>query len=158
MTQLTISVDGQLVRQGLQDLGAEIPQIGRRQVWAAADRIVRRMQAYPVTRTPEPVANHPTLGKIYLVTAKGHPYIRTGLLGASWRIISLANGYTVENTAERRGRPYSKYVVGDAYGRAQAWMHKGRWQVFRQVAQEEVAKLPPDVLEEIRIAGKRAHL
>ena len=152
--RLTIRVDGELVRKGLEDLNAEIPQIGRQQIRAIANRIVRRMQIYP----PEPahrtrVEDHPTLGTIYTRTG------RTGLLFRSWKIYEVqSKGYTIENSASRRGKEYSKYVVGNAYGLMQAWMHKRRWQLFRDVVEEELQRLPSAIEDRIVLVARRKNL
>lgn len=135
--QLSIRVNGELVRKGLQDLGAEIPKIGRQQIRFTSERIVRRMQAYPSERP-------------------GQKYRRTGRLFRSWKIDKSEDRYTIENTARgKRGRNYSHYVVGDAYGTGQAWMHRGRWVLFRNVVDAELQKLPEDVQEKILMAARR---
>lgn len=137
--QLTIKVNGNLVRKGLQDLTAEIPKIGRQQIRTVMNRIVRRMQEYPSERL-------------------GQRYRRTGRLFASWKIEEVQSGYTVANTAARKGRAYAQYVVGDAYGTSQAWMHKGRWQVMRDVVEQEVEKLPQEIENEIYMVARRVGL
>ena len=136
--QLSIRIDGELVRKGLQDLSADIPKVGRQQIRFTTERIVRRMQVYPSERP-------------------GQKYVRTGRLFSHWKIDSDGKTkYTIENNArKRKGRRYGHYVVGDAYGSSQAWMHRGRWQLFRNVVDQEVAKLPEDVQEEILLAARR---
>lgn len=135
MTQLSISVQGaDLVRQGLQDLAAEIPRIGRLQIYQTSQAIVRRMKAYP----PPPAMS---------------TYIRTGTLGAGWMITSNTNGYTIRNDTL-----YTKWVVGNAYGLEQAWMHQGRWQLLRDVTEEETAKLPKEIDDQITMVARRVGL
>lgn len=152
MPQITIKTNAPLVRQGLEDLAKEIPLIGRRRLRTATERIKRRMQAYPEERAGQSVASsHPVLGTIF----RAARYRRTGNLGRSWTIESRDKGYTIKNNASRKGREYAKYVVGDAAGDGQAWMHVGRWQLFRTVTDEEVAKLPPEILNDISVAGRR---
>jgi hypothetical protein len=137
--QLSIKVKGELVRKGLQDLAAEIPKIGRQQIRTMLNRVARRMQEYPGERP-------------------GQTYKRTGRLFYSWKIEEIQNGYTISNTAARKGRAYAGYVVGDAYGTQQAWMHKGRWLVTRDVVEEEVTKLPPAIEDEITMVARRSGL
>jgi len=137
--RLSITVDGALVRQGLEDLAAEIPLIGRRRIRTIMNRIVRRMQEYPNERS-------------------GQKYRRTGRLFYSWKIEEIQAGYAIENTAAVRGKRYGKYVVGDPYGTSQAWMHKGRWLVFRDVAEEELEKLPDEIEQEIKMVTRRVGL
>ena len=128
MTQLSILTNNgtQVVRMGMQNLTAEIPQVGRLQIYRTSQRIVSRMKIYPPERM-------------------GQKYIRTYNLQRSWEIISRSNGYTIRNNASFGGKTYAKYPVGNAYGLEQAWMHTGRWQKFRDVNDEEVSKLPPEL-------------
>ena len=138
MTQLSMTVqNAEIVRKGLQDLGAEIPKIGRLQIYQTAQAIVRRMRVYPPERPNQ-------------------TYIRTGRLGAGWGVRQSNGamaGYTVYNSV-----PYTKYVVGNAYGLEQAWMHEGRWNLLRDVQEEEVQKLPPEIEKEISMVARRVGL
>jgi hypothetical protein len=135
MTQLTINVTGaELVRKGLQDLSAEIPKIGKMQIYRTAQAIVRTMKVYP----PPPAASR---------------YVRTGMLGGGWGIVAQTNGYTLKNDT-----PYTKYVVGNAYGIEQAWMHVGRWQKLRDVTEDETGKLPAEIEKEIVLVARRLGL
>ncbi len=135
MTQLSIQVIGaEIVRKGLQDLSAEIPKIGREQIYRTEQAMVRRLKTYP----PPPAAS---------------TYVRTGTLGGGWTITSNTNGYTLRNNT-----PYTKYVHGNAYGLEQAWMHQGRWELLRDVQDEEVAKLPPEIEKEISATARRLGL
>ena len=102
-------------------------------MYDAMNRITRRMEEYPPERP-------------------GQRYIRTGTLYSNWCVTRLDNGYRVSNKTK-----YTQWVVGDAYGKKQAWMHKNRWPVFREVVQREIEdKLPVEIRNEIRLAGKRA--
>jgi hypothetical protein len=135
MTILSLSVTGaEIVRQGLQDLGAEIPRVGRLQIYQTAQGIVRRMKEYPPERPNQ-------------------TYIRTGTLGGGWMVISNPNGYSVQNNT-----PYTPFVVGNAYGLEQAWMHQGRWQLLRDVTEDEVSKLPEAIINEISMVERRLGL
>jgi hypothetical protein len=136
MTQLSITVTppAELVRKSLQDLGSEIPKIGRMQIYRTAQAIVREMKLYP----PAPPMS---------------TYVRTGTLGGGWQITSKPDGYTIRNDT-----PYTKYVVGNAYGLEQAWMHQGRWKLQRDVTEQEVGKLPQEIENEISLAARRLGL
>lgn len=134
--RISIKVDGELVRKGLQDLGMEIPKIGRSQLRFTSERIVRRMQAYPPERPRQ-------------------KYKRTGRLFRSWKIDNSQDRYTIENTAAKKGRLYGHFVIGNAYGTGQAWMHRGRWLLLRDVVEQELEKLPDDVLEKIMLVARR---
>lgn len=152
---LNIHVENaEVVRKGLQNLSDEIPKIGRQQLRTVANRIVRTMQAYP----PEPAgqsieSKHSVLGTVYR-PAKGR-YQRTGRLGHTWKITQASDGYSIGNDAARKGRRYAVYVVGNAFGTNQAWMHKGRWPVFRDVVDEEFSKLPPEIEKHIGMVARR---
>lgn len=156
--RITISFDSALVRRGLQDLQAEVPLIGRRKIYDAMNRITRRMEEYP----PEPEGTsrteyHPVLGRI--IVTNRHRYERTGRLGRSWQVESLDNGYSISNRASNKyGTEYAPYVVGDAYGTSQAWMHVGRWQLFRDVADDEISTWPDEVADEVNMVARRAGL
>jgi len=129
--RLSIRVRGELVRQGLENLQAEIPAVGRRRIRTIANRIVRRMQYYPSERP-------------------GQTYQRTGGM-MKWRIEELTNrGYQLRVIPD-----YAPFVIGDAYGTSQAWMHKGRWPVFRDVSEEELQALPKEILDEIVMVARR---
>jgi hypothetical protein len=154
MIRLSVRVNGDLVRQGLENLAAELPQIGRRRMRTIMERIKRRMQAYPPERMKSVRLSHPILG--HTIRAMG--YKRTGRLGRSWRISEINRGYVIENTASFRGHAYAGYVVGDAYGTNQAWMHAGRWEKFRDVTEEELKALPIEVEQEIIMVARREGL
>ncbi|RMD64626.1 hypothetical protein D6833_04140 [Candidatus Parcubacteria bacterium] len=137
--RLTIRVENaKLVRQGLHNLRLKIPLIGRQRMYDIARKIVKRMQRYP----PPPV---------------GSRYKRTFRLKRSWKIRRAGKtGYMIMSDArDKRGRRYTRYVVGDARGAGQAWMHVGRWQVFRDVVEEEFAKAPKAIQRSIAMI-KRA--
>jgi len=130
--RLAIKVRGEMVRQGLENIHQEIPAVGRRRMRTIANRVVRRMQEYPAERP-------------------GQDYTRTGTLFRRWMIKEINKiGYSIQNLT-----PYTHYVVGDAFGTSQAWMHKGRWQRFRDVTDEELLKLPDEIMNEIVMVARR---
>jgi hypothetical protein len=154
MTQLTIKVDGELVRKGLQDLSAEIPKIGRRQIYDVMVRIRNKM------RKPGQHPNYPIQWdsekqrRAFFATdgfGRGIPSRRTGGYAAGWNIDRAEpNGYVISNS-----KSYTKYVGGDAYGQVHSGIHAGRWNVLRDVADEEVEKLPEDIEKEIVMVARR---
>ena len=119
--KLSIRVRDELVRQGLENLSAEIPAIGRRRMRTILERVKRIMEAYPSERP-------------------GQKYVRSGRMFRSWRIEKLGNnkGYSLGNVAKFKGNAYPHFVVGNAYGTGQAWMHRGRWPQFRTVTEKEL--------------------
>lgn len=145
-TTVSVQVKGaQLVRSGLQSLNREIPRIGARQIYGAMQRAQKRITTYP---PPIP----------------GSRYRRTGIYGRAWRIrrnpsgARRTAGYSLIGQARQRGRDYTRYVGGDAYGQRQASVHRGRWPVASDVLAEEVEKLPPEIERHISIAARRRGL
>ena len=71
----------------------------------------------------------------------GQRYVRTGLLANSWRAERKGKGRAVIiNSAG-----YSGYVVG----KKQAWMHRGRWWLGRNVLMESAPELETAAKREI---------
>jgi hypothetical protein len=138
MVMISIKADTKLVTQGLQDLKKTPPEIGRRKMLDMANRITRRMEEYPVARNEKEAKR------------------RTGKLYRSWQVKKLEGGYQVSSDARgKNGKSYSHYVVGNAYGTGQAWMHKGRWQLFRDVVDDEVQKMPTEIAGAVRMVARR---
>lgn len=137
MTRISVTVEnGELVRQGLQDLQAAIPQIGRKVIFDKMNVIAQSMRKYPPQRA-------------------GSKYIRTYRLRDSVTVIRLDNGYAIEIDPVQRGRHYAKYVIGTARGEGQAWMHKGRWHLFKNVVEHHLRRLPDDTEQFLRQSGGR---
>ncbi len=143
MTQITFRLDerkAKIVRQGLRDLAADIPKIGRREVRNTLERILRVMKIYPSERP-------------------GQTYVRTFKLKRGWKIQGAGpTGYKLINRARFKGRSYVKFVVGDSSGMGQAWMHKGRWPIFGNVVEKEVRKLPIEIHRALKLSGKKLNL
>ena len=134
--QITIESNVGLVRQGLEDLQGEIPKIGRRRMYDAMVRITSKMKKYPPERPNQ-------------------RYVRTFKFRNSWSVNRTDAGYVIKNSASRKGREYGHWVVGNAYGTTQAWMHQGRWQLFRDVVDDEIDKLPKEVADKIDLVARR---
>jgi hypothetical protein len=131
--QLSFSFrNAELVAMGFQNLNAEIPQIGRLPIYRTAQEIIRRLKEYP---------------------SRVSTYIRTYVFRSGWSIDRYDLGYRISNRV-----PYGHYVVGNAFGAGQAWMHQGTWQTFRDVADEEADKLPEAVRDELTLAIRRNNL
>jgi len=140
MTQLSISLKGaDLVRKGLQDLSAEIPKIGKLQIYRTEQTVVRRMKEYWTMNVPPELPS----------------YQRTGELAGGYVIIPTSSGYMIRNSVG-----HTVFVVGNAYGLEQAWMHAkpGRHKLLRDVNEEEVEKLPPEIEKEISMVARRVGL
>ncbi len=137
--QLSVTTNADLVRMGLQNLALEVPKIGRNQIWQAMQRAQAKMRIYPAER-------------------KDQKYRRTYYLRKNWKIGKASGamaGYTIQNDT-----PYAPYVVGDAYGQRQAWMHIStdqgkRWNLVRDVIEDEVKTLPEAITDELRMVARR---
>lgn len=71
-------------------------------------------------------------------------YKRTGRLGARWKSAGTPDGARIYNE-----QPYAGYVVGDASGKGQAWMHAGRWWLARDVVEAARPKLREALVREM---------
>ena len=136
MTQISITTNANLVRQGLEDFAAEIPKVGRRRIYNVMLKIRTRMKKYPNVR-------------------RNQKYVRTYRLRNGWQIVSKPNGYMITNPTS-----YTPFVVGDAYGLRQAWMHVStdqgkRWATLRDTVDAEVANLPREIENELNFVKRR---
>lgn len=157
MPQLTVRVNGQMVRQGLQNLAADIPQVGRLQIYRASQRVQKRMKqpgskpSYPIPWASEKQR------RAFFATdgfGGGIPHSRTNAYVDAWKIERIGDtGYQVVNRTKA-----AKYVGGNAYGLGQSQIHAGRWPLFRDVAEDELKNLPEEVAKEIRIVARRSGL
>lgn len=125
MTQISFQFKNvRLVARSLEGLRAEMPRIARGRIFDALKVVVNRFKRYPAK------------------TAKQN-YIRTFRLRRKWKISRKGRmGYTVANNASFKGKAYARFVVGDAKGKNQAWMHQGRWKIFRFEMENALEKLP----------------
>jgi hypothetical protein len=126
---ITITVkNAQMVSKGLANIKAEIPRIAEKTIKKIADGIVREMRNYPPERA-------------------GQKYVRTYRFRDSWNVKKLVSGYTVTTSSK-----YANYVVGTPAGAigngGQAWMHVGRWLLFRDVAEQKLSGALPGTVEE----------
>lgn len=154
MTQLSVQVDGQLVRNGLQNLDAEIPKVSRLAIYRTSQRIQQRMKkigakpSYPIRW-----ASVKQLKAFFASDGFRHgiPYRRTGKYPSGWKVIQKGTtGYTVMNDSES-----AQWIAGNAYGQRQSSIHAGRWPVFRDEADAEIKNLPAEIEREIVMVARR---
>lgn len=104
------------LRRLASDLEKELDPVGYK--WAQETRATLKGTAYP----PKPPRSK---------------YVRTGRLGSSWGVQKQGySKYAINNSA-----PYSSFVVGDARGEGQAYMHVGRWWLARPVMNNHTGEL-----------------
>lgn len=126
--------DLRIVRQGLENLRAEIPKVGRNRIFQKLRKLVIRMKRYP-SRPPNST------------------YVRTFRLQKSWSIRRKGNmGWTIFNRASNRGRMYAQWVIGDAFGMRQAKIHVGRWKILRAEMEKILKELPKVAAESVHLA------
>ncbi len=82
----------------------------------------------------------------------GQKYKRTGRLGRSWRAMNPRPGVvSIINLARTPGgKPYAHWVVGDAKGEGQAWMHVSRWWKARDIIEETTPTLTAELTLALR--------
>jgi hypothetical protein len=157
MTQLSIQVHGELVRKGLQNLADEVPKIGRLQIYQTSLRIRTGMRQ-PGAKPTHPInwASVKQLKAFYASEGFGGgiPHRRTDEYVNGWVIEPIGDqGYMLVNKTAG-----AQYIGGNAYGQMQSPIHRGRWPVFRDVADREVEKLPQEINEQIKMVARREGL
>jgi len=124
--------NAKIVRRGLENLAADMPLVGRLQVYRAAQDIIRIMKKYP----PEPA---------------GSVYERTYQFQQSWLLQRTIAGYNISaNPVDMFGNPYAGYVVGDETGGGQVSAHAGRWPKFVEVVNTRISRLPSEIELELK--------
>lgn len=146
--QMTIKTQGaELVRKGLEDLGAEIPKIARLDIYnmmLSVRRLLRapgRPPTYPIKWDSDKQRRF----VLAMLRAKGNlPYQRTGGLPAGWQIERVADGYRLYNPARA-----AVYVYGNFEGARQSRIHQGRHPVVQELTEAVIQRLPPDIEQHI---------
>lgn len=111
-------------------LAADMPEVSDEAVgqFAQAQRLALKAEPYPAKRP-------------------GQTYVRTGRLANSWGAVKEGEGrWTVINSQR-----YASYVVGVR----QAWMHKGRWWIAREVIRRNAADLVATLTEMYEALARR---
>jgi len=142
--QLSIhTVGADLVRKGLEDIDAQIPQIGRQRIYDALVRARTRLRA-PVSRPSHPIHwDSERQRRAFFASdgfGRGIPSRRTGRYQRGWELVRLGNGYRMENAAD-----HAKYLGGSYEGGGQSSIHASRYPLFQQVVEDEIQELPPEI-------------
>lgn len=134
MAYIEVTIEnGDLVRQGLENLALSYPKIGRLQIYRRVQSIYRRLGIYP---SPWP----------------GQLYKRTYTARRSRRVEKIDKGYRITfDPVDKRGRAYGVILRGAPLDATlQARYHQGRWEPFAMILDEEVAKLPQEVINALK--------
>jgi hypothetical protein len=138
--QLSVTVRANLVSKKFENLAKEIPDVG-------AGRLRGRL-----------VSAHTKLIR-YPPELPNQRYRRTGTYRRAWKIVKVdmpsGKGYRLTGRAVQKGRDYTKYVSGSAYGTNQARIHQGRWLKLRDAADEAVAGLPQEISQRVKMVSRR---
>lgn len=147
--ELTVEIrNAKLVRKGLQDLGQEIPKVGRQDVYDVLMNIRRKMAAEPGVFRGEfewPEENKRAVAaRVILDLFSGKiqiPYRRTHRYKRSWRV----RRHGTEGWRLFSVSPYAQFVAGGPMGEPQASVHRDRWAHFRSVIEEDLQALPENM-------------
>lgn len=148
---LEVNEDSQLVRQGLENLAADIPKVGRLGIYRTAQRIIKHMKQSGAPST-SPVQWDSLLQMVAYFASNGFgrgiPTVRTGEYQDGWVARPMDTGYAIENMTEG-----AKFIGGDEYGFSQSKIHQGRYPIFANVALEEIYELPADVVDQLKLTA-----
>jgi hypothetical protein len=139
MATITVKVENQKVKQGLRVVGDAIPR--------ATDRLVKKtMEA-----ARDEVRTYPP-------ELPGQKYKRTGRRYRATKVVRAdTRAYRLEsNPVYPGGRTANPFVVGDAKGLGQAWMHVGRWTKIKDAVDKHVKALLKDISQEIGAILRRS--
>jgi hypothetical protein len=157
MSRFTLSIHGKLVRQGLENLSSEIPQIGRQRIYLRMLRIRTRMSANaPKVRYPIDWDSPKQKRKVLaMLRERGDlPYRRRGKIQHGWELDQVTDGYRLRNREEG-----SFFVFGDLSNKkTQSNIHANTWPLTKTVTYEELDQLPEEISYDIERAKKRSGL
>ena len=152
-----VNSNAKIVKKGLQDLAAEIPRVGRLQIYRVMLRARSRLRKPgKAVKRPVPWDSVRQRVKVMIIlryVLKEMPYRRRGNLQKAFVIRNLKNGYELENQLERAG-----YIYGDAEGKGQTRLFRGRYPIMRKVLDEEFDKLPTAVVAHLELVARQKGL
>ncbi len=157
MSQFTLTIHGKLVRQGLENLSNDIPQVGRQRIYLRMLRVRTRMSenapkpSYPI-EWDSPKQKKKVLA---MLRAEGNlPYKRRDKIRRGWELDQVTDGYRLRNREEG-----SLFVYGDLSNKkTQSKIHANRWPLTKTVTYEELDALPDEISADIERAKKRSGL
>lgn len=141
MPQITLIIEnGEVVRKGLEDLADSYPKVGRLQLYRTSLSVYRRLGVYPKRLA-------------------GQVYKRTYTARTSRAVQKIDKGYIVifDPIEEKTRKAYGVYLRGTPTDAAtQARYHQGRWTPYAIILDEELAKLPAEVRELLKVEAEKA--
>lgn len=135
--------NGAIVRRGLENLRKQPPLIARKRIYDAllhARTLLRKPAAkptYPIRWDSE------RQRRAYFASdgfGSGIPYRRTGRYERGWTLDRTGDGYAFGNPVES-----ALHVGGDEIGDMQSLIHRGRWPLWIQVVERQIAGLPKTI-------------
>jgi hypothetical protein len=152
--QLSVrTIGADLVRRGLEDLGAEIPKISRLRIYQSMLKVRTRLRA-PAPKPSYPIRWDSERQRRFVLAMLsergGLPYRRSGRYQKGWNIVKTGTGYRIENNS-----PGALHIGGDHSGRGQSNIHQGRWPLFQNIVEEEIRGLPQDIESHITYYSRR---
>ena len=155
---LVVEDNAEVVRQGLQNLGRDMPQVGRLGIFRTAQAIVTRLHNTDGAPSSTPVMwDSDRQRKAYFASngfGGGVPTVRTGDTKRAWQLVRLDNGYSIYNST-----PAAGHVYGDINGKGQSRIHEGRWVLFQDIVFELIdERLTDDVIAELRLYAANSGL
>jgi len=135
-------VNGQLVRQGIENFTKTIPDIGRLRIYKAMQRIYNRLGVYAPRRVSE---GSPKM------RGHAHEYKRTYNLRNARELTRLDDGYLIVNDpVSPWGSHYAVYVRGDLAGGGQTPQNK-EWELLAVIVDRELSTFPDEVLQALTV-------
>lgn len=149
-------VNAEIVRQGLENFGAEVPKVGRQRLYLTMLRIKTRLSKAPPKSSGPVNWDSPKQRRAYFATDGfygGIPYRRRGTYERAWIIQRVDDGYKLFNDFLM-----AVHITGDIYGRGQSRIHADRWPMFKTVSFEEMRDLPDELFADVEKAKKKSGL
>ena len=134
--QISLIVKDKQVKQSFKVLGKALPNIVNRNLDDALNTAAKKVRHYPPKRPRQKYERTGTFGRSVKVKEAKRTGRGTG---------TYARRATLVTDAVQKRRHYSVYVTGNAQGKRQAWMHKGRW----AVAADEVTNASQKLISKI---------
>lgn len=81
---------------------------------------------------------------------RGIPTKRTGQYTGAWKAIRIQDGAEVSNPLA-----HARYIGGNAFGKRQSRIHRGRWKVFQTTYNAILSALPKEIRDRLYLMFNR---